>query len=74
VKKPVGESKTPILGKLIPPKNIKIPQRNQGIATKGSLATSTIVLEKRRVKKSDGVRRVKSVRVYEPSKIGQFSL
>jgi hypothetical protein len=31
-----GESETPILRKLIPPKNTKIPQRNQGITTKGS--------------------------------------
>jgi hypothetical protein len=34
--KPVGESETPVLGKLIPPKNTKIPWRNQGITTKGS--------------------------------------
>jgi hypothetical protein len=34
--KPVGESETSVLGKLIPPKNTKIPWRNQGIATKGS--------------------------------------
>jgi hypothetical protein len=34
--KPVGESETPVPGKLIPPKNTKIPQKNQGIATKGS--------------------------------------
>jgi hypothetical protein len=57
--KPVGESETPVLGKLIPPKNTKIPWRNQEITTK------------RRVKKSEGVRRVKSVWVYEPAKTGQ---
>jgi hypothetical protein len=27
--KSVGESETPVLGKLIPPQNIKIPLRNQ---------------------------------------------
>jgi hypothetical protein len=55
-------------------KNTKIPRRNQGISTKGSWATLTVVLEKRRVKKSEGVRRVKSVWVYEPMKIRQSSL
>jgi hypothetical protein len=34
--KPVGESETPILGELNPPKNSRILWRNQEIATKGS--------------------------------------
>jgi hypothetical protein len=34
--KPVGESETLVLRKLIPPKNTRIPRKNQGIATKGS--------------------------------------
>jgi hypothetical protein len=72
-RKPVGELETLVLGKLIPPKNTKIPWRNQGISTKGSWAAITVVLEKRRVKKSEGVRRVKSVQVYDSLvyKIGQ---
>jgi hypothetical protein len=32
----MGELETPVFGKLIPPKNTKIPWRNKEIPTKGS--------------------------------------
>jgi hypothetical protein len=69
--KQVGESEALVLRKLIPPKNTKILWRNEGVTTKGSWAALMVVLEKRRVKKSEGVRRVKSVWVYEPTKTRQ---
>jgi hypothetical protein len=42
--KPVGGMETPVLGELIPPKNSKIPQRNQGITNGGLGVTLTVVL------------------------------
>jgi hypothetical protein len=49
--KPVGELERPVLGELNPPKNSKIPRRNQEITTKGSWGTLTVVLEKDKCEK-----------------------
>jgi hypothetical protein len=49
--KPVGESETPVLGELNPPKNQRIPRRIQEIANGETWRALTIVLEKRRVKR-----------------------
>jgi hypothetical protein len=43
-KKPIGGMETPVLGKLISPKNSKIPRRNQGITNRGLGVTLTVVL------------------------------
>jgi hypothetical protein len=59
----VGESETPILGELNPPKDSKIPRRNQEITKGGLGVTFTIELERERVKRSEVVRRGNSVRV-----------
>jgi hypothetical protein len=52
--KPVGESETPALGELNPPKNRRIPWRNQEIANGETWRALMIVLEKRRVKRVKG--------------------
>jgi hypothetical protein len=44
-KKPVGGTKTPVLGELISPKNSKIPRRSQGITNGGLVVALMIVLE-----------------------------
>jgi hypothetical protein len=68
--KPVGESETPVLGELNPPKGSKIPRRNQEIVKWGLGVTFMIELERERVKRSEGVRRSNSVRVKEPTRTG----
>jgi hypothetical protein len=50
-RKPVGGTKTPVLGKLISPKNSKIPRRNQGIANGGLGVALTVVLEREKWEK-----------------------
>jgi hypothetical protein len=78
--KPVGESETPVLEELNPPKNLRVPRRSQEIANGGSWATLTVVLEERRVK-SEGsgegigfVWGLKTQKLDSPiSKTGQFS-
>jgi hypothetical protein len=50
---------TPVLGELNPPMNSKIPWRNQEIAKGETRAALTVVLEKWRVKKSEGVSSVR---------------
>jgi hypothetical protein len=65
--KPVGESETVVLGELISLKDSKIPRRNEEITNESFGRALTVVLEKRRVKRSEGVN---SVRVYEPAKTG----
>jgi hypothetical protein len=66
----VGESETPVLGELNPPKDSKISQRNQEI-TKGGLGVAfTVELERERVKRSEGVRRGNFARVKEFVKTG----
>jgi hypothetical protein len=66
----VGESETLVLGELNPPKDSKIPQRNQEIS-KGGLGVAFMVeLERQGVKRSEGVRRGNSVQVKEPAKTG----
>jgi hypothetical protein len=45
---------TPVPGELISPKRQRIPRRNQKITTKDSWVTSTVRLERRKVK-SDGI-------------------
>jgi hypothetical protein len=54
-----GGSDTPVLRELISSNNSKIPWRNQEIANGGLGVTVMVVHEKRRVKKSEGVRRGK---------------
>jgi hypothetical protein len=66
----VGESETPVLGELNPPKGSKIPRRNQEIVKWGLGVTFMIELERERVKRSEGVRRSNSVRVKEPTRTG----
>jgi hypothetical protein len=64
----VGEADTPVLGELISPKRHKIPRRNQEIATKGSWVTSTVRLERRKVKSEgidEGVSSVQGVKTRE---------
>jgi hypothetical protein len=46
-RKPVGESETPVLGELNPPKNSRIPRRSQGITNGGSWATLTVDFERK---------------------------
>jgi hypothetical protein len=48
--KTVGESETPVLGELNPPKNSRIPWRSQEIANGGLWTFLTIVLERIRVR------------------------
>jgi hypothetical protein len=48
--KTVGGTDTPVLGELISPKNVKIPQRNQGITNGGLGVALTVVLEREREK------------------------
>jgi hypothetical protein len=43
--KTVRETETPVLGELIPPKNSKIPRRNQGITNGGLEVILMVVLE-----------------------------
>jgi hypothetical protein len=50
----VGESKTPILAELNPPKNRRIPWWNQEITNGETWRALTVVLEKRRVKSVKG--------------------
>jgi hypothetical protein len=52
---PEGESESPILGELNPPKNQRIPRRNQEIATKGLESSPLGVLESGEEKRSEGV-------------------
>jgi hypothetical protein len=47
-RKPVEKSEIPVLGKLISPKNSKIPRRNQGITNVGLGVTLMVVLERKR--------------------------
>jgi hypothetical protein len=49
----VGESETLILGELNPPKDSKIPRRNQEIAKGGLGVAFTVELERERVKRSE---------------------
>jgi hypothetical protein len=56
-----GESETPVLGELNPPKNSRIPRRSQEISNGGSWATLTVVLERRRVKSEGSGEAVSSV-------------
>jgi hypothetical protein len=67
---PVGESNTPVLGKLISPKNLGIPQRSQEIANGGLEGVLTVVLERMRVRSERIGERVSSVRVVKPMKTG----
>jgi hypothetical protein len=46
--KPVGKVETSVLGKLISPKNSKIPRRNKGISNGGLGVTVMVVLERKR--------------------------
>jgi hypothetical protein len=48
--KTAGESETPVLRELNPPKNSRIPQRSQEIANGGLWAFLTVVLERIRVR------------------------
>jgi hypothetical protein len=52
---PKGESESPILGELNPPKNQRIPQRNQEIATKLIESPPLGVLETGEEMTSEGV-------------------
>jgi hypothetical protein len=52
---PEVKSEFPILGELNPPKNRRIPRRNQEIANGETWDTLMVNLEKWRVKKSEGV-------------------
>jgi hypothetical protein len=56
-RKPVEESETPVLWELNPPKNRRIPRRNQEIANGETWRALTVVLEQRRVKRVKGVRK-----------------
>jgi hypothetical protein len=49
--KPVGESETSVLGELNPPKNSKIPQRNQEI-TNGNLGVTLMIVIERMTERS----------------------
>jgi hypothetical protein len=53
--KPVEKSETPVLGKLNPPKNRRIPWRNQEIANGETWGILMVALEKWRVKNNEGV-------------------
>jgi hypothetical protein len=46
--KPVGESETPVLGELNPPKNSRIPQRSQEITNEGLAGILRVILERMR--------------------------
>jgi hypothetical protein len=67
---PVGESDTPVLGELISPKNLGIPQRSQEITNGGLEGVLTVVLERMRVRSERIGERVSSVRVVKPMKTG----
>jgi hypothetical protein len=53
--KSMGKLETPVLGELNPPKNRRIPQRNQEITNGETWGILTVALEKWRVKKNEGV-------------------
>jgi hypothetical protein len=55
---------------LNPPKDSKIPRRNQEITKEGLAVAFTVKLERERVKMSEMVRRGNSVWVKEPAKTG----
>jgi hypothetical protein len=44
----VGESETPVLGELNPPKNLRNPKRSQEIANEGLAGILRVVLERMR--------------------------
>jgi hypothetical protein len=59
---------TPVPGELISPKRQRIPRRNQKITTKDSWVTSTVRLERRKVKSDgigEGVSSVQGVKTHE---------
>jgi hypothetical protein len=53
----VEELETPVLWELNPPKNRRIPRRNQEITNGETWRALTVVLEQRRVKRVKGVRK-----------------
>jgi hypothetical protein len=68
--KPVGESETPVLGELNPPKNSRIPQRSQEITNEGLAGILRVILERMREWSERIDERVSSVPVVKPVKTG----
>jgi hypothetical protein len=66
----VGESETPVLGELNPPKNLRNPKRSQEITNEGLAGILRVVLERMREWSERIDEGVSSVLVVKPMKTG----